>query len=89
MTPDIVVDIFKEGILLLILFVCILIIPSLVVGLFISVMQAATQINEQSLSFVPRLVVTFITISVSAPMLSKMITDYTFKLFELIPHWVA
>lgn len=89
MTPDIVVDVFKEGIMLLIMFVSILIIPSLVVGLVISVFQAATQINEQSLSFVPRLIVTFVTITLTAPMLSKMISEYTYKLFEMIPQWVS
>lgn len=89
MTPDMVVDIFKEGVLLLILIVCMLIIPSLLVGLVISVFQAATQINEQSLSFVPRLIITFITIAVCTPIISKMITEYTYKLFEMIPQWVA
>lgn len=89
MTPEIVVDIFKEGLLLLILIVCVLIVPSLITGLIISVFQAATQINEQSLSFVPRLVVTFITISIAAPFLTKMLTEYTHKLFEVIPQWVA
>ena len=53
MTPDTVVDIFYNAITLVILMVSVILIPTLIVGLIISVFQAATQINEITLSFVP------------------------------------
>ena len=54
MTPETVVDLFSGALLMIIMIVTILVLPGLVVGLVVSVLQAATQINEQSLSFIPR-----------------------------------
>ncbi len=89
MTPEIVIDLLRQGTSLLLILVCLLILPSLVVGLFISVFQAATQINEQSLSFVPRLIVTFTTLIVAAPWLIRVLTDFTQNIIESIPHLIG
>jgi len=89
MTPEIVIDLLRQGTSLLLILVCLLILPSLVVGLFISVFQAATQINEQSLSFVPRLIVTFATLIVAAPWLIRVLTDFTQNIIESIPHLIG
>ncbi len=89
MTPDVVIDIMKESILLLLVVISVLILPSLLVGVFISIFQAATQINEQSLSFVPRLVTVFITLMLASPWLIRVITDYTHNLFEQIPYVIG
>ncbi len=89
MTPEIVIDLLRQGTSLLLVLVSLLILPSLVVGLFISVFQAATQINEQSLSFVPRLIVTFTTLIVAAPWLIRVLTDFTQNLIESIPHLIG
>lgn len=58
MSPEIVVELMSETVYLIVLMVSALVVPSLLVGLLVSVFQAATQINEQTLSFLPRLVVT-------------------------------
>jgi len=85
MDPEIVIDLMRQAIMILLMLVSVLILPSLIVGVLISIFQAATQINEQSLSFVPRLIVTFITLMVFSPWLIRVITDFTHEIFETIP----
>ncbi|MBN9286715.1 MAG: flagellar export apparatus protein FliQ [Gammaproteobacteria bacterium 39-13] len=85
MDPEIVIDLMRQAIMILLMLVSVLILPSLIVGVLISIFQAATQINEQSLSFVPRLIVTFITLMVFSPWLIRVITDFTHEVFETIP----
>ena len=58
MTPATAVHIVTNAVYVIILIVCVLIVPSLLGGLLISIFQAATQINEQMLSFLPRLLIT-------------------------------
>lgn len=89
MEPVIVLDLFQEAIFLLMLMVTILILPGLLLGLVVSVLQAATQINEQSLSFIPRLLITFLTILLTGPLLLKLMTDFVHNLFEQLPGLVG
>ena len=58
MTPEVAVDLFREALWLTAVMVGILVLPSLLVGLIVAMFQAATQINEQMLSFLPRLLIT-------------------------------
>lgn len=58
LTPESAVDIVSNAVHITALIVCVLIVPSLIGGLLISIFQAATQINEQMLSFLPRLLIT-------------------------------
>ncbi|STK26305.1 flagellar biosynthetic protein FliQ [Escherichia coli] len=60
LTIDVAADIVAGGIKVVILLVSVLVVPSLLVGLLVSVFQAVTQINEQTLSFLPRLIVTLV-----------------------------
>lgn len=62
-----------------------LLLAALVVGLIISVLQAATQINEMTLSFVPKLVAIFAAALLAGPWMIAMMTDYIKRLFESIP----
>lgn len=59
LTPESAVDIVSNAVHITALIVCVLIVPSLIGGLLVSIFQAATQINEQMLSFLPRLLITF------------------------------
>lgn len=70
-------DLFREGLWLIFIAVCILIVPSLIIGLIVSTFQAATQINEQTLSFLPRLLVTLLVIMIAGPYLVNRLIDYT------------
>nr|WP_314483969.1 flagellar biosynthetic protein FliQ [uncultured Pseudomonas sp.] len=58
LTPDIAAGLVSNAIQITALIVCVLVVPSLLGGLVVSVFQAATQINEQMLSFLPRLLIT-------------------------------
>lgn len=62
MTPEIFVELFKESLWLVLIMVCAIIIPSLLVGLVVAIFQAATSINEQTLSFLPRLIITLLAL---------------------------
>lgn len=64
LTIDVAADIVASGIKVVILLVSVLVVPSLLVGLLVSVFQAVTQINEQTLSFLPRLIVTLVVLGV-------------------------
>lgn len=85
MTPESVVDIFRDALMLVILLVSIMVVPALLVGLVISVFQAATQINEQTLSFLPRLVTTISMLIVAGPWLLRELTDFFARLVSSIP----
>ena len=67
------------------LVVAAIIVPSLLVGLMVAMFQAATQINEQTLSFLPRLIVSFMTLIVLGPWLVGQWIEYTTRLIHNIP----
>lgn len=85
MTPEVVIDIFSDAIYLVMIMVGIIITPSLIVGLIVSTFQAATQINEQTLTFLPRLIITLFTLIVAGPWLMRELIDYTQRLITNIP----
>ena len=89
MTPDTVIDIFRQGLYVTIILVSFLVIPGLIVGLLVAMFQAATQINEMSLSFIPKLLITFMVIMVGAPWLLKIILGFTHSLITNIPSYIG
>lgn len=66
-----------------------LLITALAVGLVISIFQAATQINEMTLSFIPKLLGVFIATVVCGPWILQLLIDYTQRLFANIPNMVG
>jgi len=89
MSPETFVDILSDALWLIILLVSVVIIPSLVVGLIVSIFQAATSINEQTLSFLPRLIVTLMALIYGAHWLTQTLMDFTEKLYMSIPTVVS
>ncbi|TXH96497.1 MAG: flagellar biosynthesis protein FliQ [Pseudomonas sp.] len=85
MTPEIAVDLFREALWLTALIVGLLVLPSLLVGLLVAMFQAATQINEQTLSFIPRLLVMLLTLIWAGPWLARQLMEYTQTLVHNIP----
>lgn len=85
MTPEIAMGLFAEGLYLTVVMVLVIVGPSLGVGLLVSMFQAATQINEQTLSFLPRLIVMLITIMMVGPWLVAEFTGLFYRLFNNIP----
>lgn len=89
MTPATVVSLFSESIYVMLLLLSVLILPGLVVGLVVAMFQAATQINESSLSFIPKLFVTFLVLVFAGPWLLKTLVNYTDSLITNIPYLIG
>ncbi|WXL24500.1 flagellar biosynthesis protein FliQ [Ectopseudomonas mendocina] len=85
MTPEVAVDIVREALWLTSLIVAVMVVPSLVVGLIVAMFQAATQINEQTLSFLPRLLVILLALIFAGPWLVRQLMEYTQNLIMNIP----
>ena len=65
-----------------------ILIPALVAGLILGMIQAATSINEQTLSFVPKLLVVAFSIMIFGSLILGLLTDFTVGMFERIPELV-
>jgi len=89
MSPEVFVDILRDALFLVIILVSATIVPSLLVGLLVAVFQAATSINEQTLSFLPRLIVTLLALIVGGHWLVQKLMDYTLRLVASIPSVVS
>ena len=74
---------------LIVLIVGLAVVPSLVVGLIVAMFQAATQINEQTLSFLPRLLVMLVTLIVAGPWLVQKFMEYILNLYGSIPQLIG
>jgi flagellar biosynthesis protein FliQ len=85
MTPESVVAIGRQALEVMVLVSAPLLISALVTGLIVSVFQAATQINEMTLSFLPKLIVMFIVLVLAGPWMLGIMTDYMARLFQSIP----
>ena len=62
---------------------------ALVTGLVVSILQAATQINEMTLAFIPKLVAVFLTLALAGPWMLALLTDYIRRLFSDIPSLIG
>ncbi len=89
MTPEQVLDIFHRTLELIVVLVSIILLPALVVGLVVSMFQAATQINEMTLSFIPKLLVTLATLMIAGPYMLGLLLDYLRRVFEDIPFLIG
>ncbi len=89
MTPDSVVTIFQSAIKLILILTMVTLIPALMVGLLVSMFQAATQINEMTLSFIPKLLITLLTLMFAGPWMLRMILEYTSGLIHDIPYVIG
>ena len=89
MNPTAVVDLGRQALEVTLMVSAPLFIAALVTGLIVSVFQAATQINEATLSFVPKLVVMFVTLLVAGPWMITLMTDYMRRLYEAIPSLIG
>ena len=89
MTPETVITIFQNTLQVILIILLIVLIPALVVGLFVSMIQAATQINEMTLSFIPKLIVTVFTLMIAGPWLLNLVVEYTRSLIKNIPFLIG
>ncbi|MGB5211098.1 MAG: flagellar biosynthesis protein FliQ [Gammaproteobacteria bacterium] len=85
MTPETVITIAREAMTVTALLAAPLLLSALAAGLIIGMLQAATQINEMTLSFIPKLLVLALVAALAAPWMLELITGYTRTLFMNIP----
>jgi flagellar biosynthetic protein FliQ len=85
MTPEMVMTIGQRALEVTILLSAPLLLAALIIGLLVGVFQAATQINEMTLSFIPKLIGMAGTLVIAGPWMLKTIVGYTRELFESIP----
>ncbi len=85
MTPEFALTIGHRALEVATTLMMIMLLPALVVGLLVSIFQAATQINEQTLSFIPKLLITMMVLSLGGPLMLRLITDFTLQIYEIIP----
>ncbi len=84
MTPELAVDICRKAIQTILMCSAPMLIVALLVGLLVSIFQAATQINEQTLTFVPKIVAVFLTMLIFGSWVIKIVTVFTVGLFGLM-----
>lgn len=89
MTPETVMTLGRQALELTLLLSAPLLLTALAVGLIVSIFQAATQINEMTLSFIPKLLAMFGALLVTGPWMLTLMTDYIRRLFESIPTLVG
>ena len=89
MTPGVVMEIGRQAIEVTLILAAPMLLTALAVGLVISIFQAATQINEATLQFVPKLVAMFVVMIFFGPWMLEYIVDYIQRLFNSIPQLIG
>ena len=85
MTPENVMDLAHRMLLVTTIIAAPLLFIALVTGLVIGMLQAATQINESTLSFIPKLLLLVLTLFAAGPWILRVLTDFTRDLYTSIP----
>jgi len=88
MTEELIVKLGQDAIRTTAMIAAPMLIGALVIGLVISVIQAVTQINEATLTFIPKMVVIFLVILIAGPWMLDIISTYTIELYENIAVFV-
>ncbi|HEY1151009.1 MAG TPA: flagellar biosynthesis protein FliQ [Pseudoduganella sp.] len=89
MTPETVMTMGRQAMEVTLLVAAPLLLVALVIGLIVSIFQAATQINETTLSFIPKLVGVFVALVVAGPWMLSVLTDYMRQILTGIPGMVT
>ncbi|WP_046157819.1 flagellar biosynthesis protein FliQ [Chromobacterium vaccinii] len=85
MSPELIISIVQNALYILIIVSAPVLLTSLLVGLLISILQAATQINEMTLTFIPKLLAMFLVLVLAGPWMLNTLIEYTTRLFQSIP----
>ena len=85
MTPDTVIDLSQKTLYLIALISAPMLLSALAIGLLIGMFQAATSINEQTLSFIPKLMVLLLSILVAGPWMLSLLLNFSRQLYLDIP----
>ncbi len=89
MTPETVLDVGREALWVIALLAAPLLLSALAVGLVVGMIQAATQIQEQTLTFIPKLITLALTLMISGSWMLGVITDFSTTLIQSIPDLIG
>jgi flagellar biosynthesis protein FliQ len=89
MTPDTVITVGQRALEMTLMLAAPMLLVALLVGLLVGIFQAATQINEMTLSFIPKLIGMATALVVAGPWMLKELVSYTRTLIESIPSLVG
>ena len=89
MTPEIALDVGQQALWVTSLLAAPLLISALVIGLLVGMVQAATQIQEMTLTFIPKLAVLVLALLVAGSWMLGLITDFSINLIERIPELIG
>lgn len=89
MTPETVIEIGRQALIVLLFVAGPMLLAALAIGLVVSIFQAATQINEATLSFIPKLFGVFFALIFAGPWMLELLVDYIRRLFESIPQIIG
>jgi len=89
MTPDIITMVAQETVVVAVKLVGPILLSSLAVGLIISMFQAATSINEQTLTFIPKLITVIVVLTILGPWMLQVVVDFFRDLVHQIPNLIG
>ncbi len=89
MTPDVVIKLAEQSIYMIIIISAPMLLIALGVGLIVSVFQAMTQIQEQTLAFIPKILAVFLSLVIFGPWMLTLLLDYTRDLFQQLPNLIG
>ena len=89
MTPDTIIDLSQQALYVIAMLAAPMLLSALAVGLLIGMFQAATSINEQTLSFIPKLMVLLLSILIAGPWMLNLLLSFTRRLYIGIPGLVG
>lgn len=82
MTPDVVLDLAQNSVFTILMVAGPLLIVALGVGLLVSIFQATTQIQEQTLAFIPKIIAVFVSLVIFGPRMLSVLLDFTQQLWQ-------
>ncbi len=89
MTPEMVLDIGRDALWVIALLSAPMLLSALAVGLFVGMIQAATQIQEMTLTFIPKLIVLALALLIAGPWMLAVLTDFSTDLIRSIPELIS
>lgn len=89
MNPEVAINLVQNALFTLIIVSAPLLGVALVIGLLVSIIQAATQINEMTLTFIPKLLALFIVLVLAGPWMLRTIMEFTIRLISAIPTMIG
>jgi flagellar biosynthesis protein FliQ len=89
MTPDVVIKLAEQSIYMIIIISAPMLLIALAVGLIVSIFQAMTQIQEQTLAFIPKILAVFLSLVLFGPWMLTLLLDFTRDLFQQLPQLIG